>query len=313
VVLVRQFGYHLFMDELIDTSLADLALLVRVKDSGGFSAAARLTKTPQPTVSRRIAGLEDRVGVRLFNRTTRSVVLTDAGERVYLHAKQMLEQAEAIATALEEANARPAGTLRLTCPVIVGQCLISEVLTQYIAAYPEVRVKLEATARRVDLIEEGYDIAIRVGELPDSGMALTRLGLATTAFFATPDYIAAASPIRAPTDLGAHPVFLFAGSLDPTRIKFSNASEHTVIDLTPRFACNDVNPILNAALQHLGIAQLPKFAVQSELRTGRLVELLSDWQLPKTEINALTPSFRGSSPAVKAFLALAKTGVNERL
>ncbi|WP_299589546.1 LysR family transcriptional regulator [uncultured Tateyamaria sp.] len=301
------------MNELIDASLSDLALLVRVKDNGGFSAAARITKIPQPTVSRRIATLEERVGVRLFNRTTRSVVLTEAGERVYLHAKQMLEQAEAVATALEEMNARPSGTLRLTCPVIIGQCLINEVLAQYIATYPEVRIKLEATARRVDLIEEGYDIAIRVGELPDSGLAMTPLGAAETAFFATPDYLAKATPIKGPNDLPAHPLFLFSGTLEPSVLQFSRADKKMTAELTPRFACNDVTPILNTTLRNSGLAQLPRFAVQRELSTGALVDVLPHWRLPPADINALTPSFRGSSPAVKAFLAMAKEGVRDLL
>ncbi len=294
------------MSELIDPLLSNLALVVRVADSGGFSAASALTRIPQATVSRRIAALEEKLETRLFDRTTRKVALTQSGRRIYEHAKLMVQQGEAAASAVQALKAHPSGTLRITSTVVLGQAFVQVILAQYMLKYPEVSVKLELTGRRVDIIEEGFDIAIRVGRLPDSGLALTRLGTATSGFFASPRYLEARQPISAPEHLLSHAMFLPSLSLDQAQISLSKDGFTQNLDLSPRMTCNEFQPILSAALNGLGIAQLPRFVAANSIASHQLVAVLTDWDLPKTEISGLTPSYRGTLPAVREFLTLAK-------
>lgn len=294
------------MNDLLDPLLSDLALFVRVADSDGFSAAARLTKVPQATVSRRIAVLEQKLDVRLFDRTTRRIALTDPGRRIYQHARLMVEQGEAAISTLKAMQSHPSGELRVTSPVILGQAFVQDIVADYMATYPDVTVKLELTGRRVDIIEEGFDIAIRVGRLPDSGLALTRLGEATSGLYATLGYLEQAKTITAPVNLRAHPMLLPGASLDRAKVILSKNGQTTDIEVKPRLVCNDVQPILAAALKGLGVAQLPSFAAQPSLDNHQLMPVLEDWSLRKTEISGLTPSYRGTLPAVRQFLALAK-------
>ncbi len=288
--------------------LSDLALLVRVSDSGGFTAASKLTKMPQATVSRRIAALEDSLQVRLFDRTTRSVALTAAGQQVYQHAKLMLEQGEAAAASLQAMQARPTGTLRVTCPVILGQAFVDDIAAEFMTANPDVRIRMELTGRRVDMVEEGFDVAIRVGRLPDSNLAVTKLANARTGLYACPGYLSSRGPIEVPSDLSGHDLLVFANSLDPRPITLTKDQDQQQETVTApvRMACNDPTPPLTAARRSLGIVELPRFIATSDVARGTLVELLPDWRMAETEINALTPSYRGTLPVVREFLELAK-------
>lgn len=294
------------MDGLVDPLLSDLALLVRVSDSGGFTAAAQLTKVPQATISRRIAMLEETLQVRLFDRTTRRVALTPAGQQAYRHAKLMLEQGEAAAASLRALQDRPSGTLRVTCPIVLGQAFVDDIAAEFMTAHPEVRIRMELTGRRIDLIEEGFDIAIRVGRLPDSNLAVTRLASARTGLYASPNYVQSYPPIEAPPDLQAHDVLIYAGSLDPRSLTLSRDEISETVSAPVRMACNDPLPVLTAARRSLGIAELPRFVATGDVASGTLVELLTDWRMAETEINALTPSFRGALPVVREFRDLAR-------
>lgn len=294
------------MNDLFDTLLSDLALFVRVADNHGFSAAARITRIPQATVSRRIAELEKRLEVRLFDRTTRTVALTEPGRRMYEHAKLMVEQGEAAVSTLHAMQAHPSGVLRVTSPVVLGQAFVQHIVADYLATYPEVSIKLELTGRRVDIIEEGFDIAIRVGNLPDSGLALTRLGEAASGLYASPDYLETADAIDQPEHLQSHPVLLPGVSSDRAIIDLAQNDQKVGLDVVPRMVCNDVQPILTAALRGMGVSQLPAFTTQTALKSNQLVQVLSDWKLPVTQINGLTPAYRGTLPSVREFLRLAK-------
>lgn len=294
------------MNGLIDAMLSDLALFVRVSDSGGFTAAAKLTRIPQTTVSRRIAVLEDKLQARLLDRTTRRVALTPAGQQVYEHSKRMLEQGEAAAASLEAMQARPKGMLRLTCPVILGQAFVGDIAAQFMALNADVRIKLELTGRRVDMVEEGFDIAIRVGRLPDSSLAVTKLTTARTGLYASPDYLANHGPITAPSNLAAHPMLVFGSSSDARHIVLRKGDTSETVAAQVRMTCNDPIPPLTAAKRSLGIVELPQFVATFDVVRGTLIELLPDWRMTETEINALTPSYRGTLPAVREFLDLAK-------
>jgi DNA-binding transcriptional LysR family regulator len=294
------------MNDLIDPLLTDLALLVRVADAGGFTAAAQLTKIPQATVSRRIAALELKLDARLLDRTTRTVALKEPGRRVYEHAKRMLEQGEAASAALRAMQAAPTGSLRVTCTVMLGQAFVKDIVTEYMETYPEVSVKLELTGRRVDIIEEGFDVAIRIGKIPDSGLAITSLGQARSGLFASPAYLETAETITRPLDLAKHPFLSNGVSLENRALTFDRDGVVEKVEVTPRMACNDAQPILAATLKGLGVGRVPTFVAARDVEAGTLVRVLDGWSLPPTTLSGLTPSYRGTLPAVSQFLALAK-------
>lgn len=294
------FGYYSLMNGLIDSLLDDLGLVVRVADAGGFTAAARQTGIPQTTISRRIASLEQRLGVRVFDRTTRRVALTDAGRQIHEHARLMLEQAEQARLAVTRLRAAPTGRLRITAPVILGQAFVADIVAAFMARYPDVRVLLELTGRVVDLVHEGFDVAIRIGDLPDSALALTRLGAARTGLFAAAGYLAARGMPRAPADLARHAMLVPGLTLGDATVTLSDGTATETVTVTQAMVSNDVVPLIRAAEAECGIAVLPTFAAPPSLRP-----VLPAWRSPPIAINALTPSSRGSLPSVRAFLDMA--------
>jgi DNA-binding transcriptional LysR family regulator len=300
------------MNGLIDHSIADLALLVRVVDFAGFTAASRATGIPQATVSRRISMLEKRLGMRLLDRTTRQLKLTLAGTRVYESARLMLDQAEAAGAAANELKAEPSGALRILAPVILGRYYIGDIVAEFLSMHPAVHVKLELASRSVDLVEEGFDIAIRIGNVPDSSLALTHLGKAQTGLYVSPTFHAA-HIIRHPSDLGLHPIMAPLLNLKKSTLAFTRDTVRTRVDVSLHFVCNDAQPLLSAAEKGLGVAVLPRFKGDAAVRSGTLVRVLDNWELPDTIINALTPSTRGALPAVRLFLEYAKQRLAQTL
>lgn len=294
------------MNDLIDKHLSDLALFVRVVNASGFSAASKQIKMPQATVSRRIAQLEEKLGTRLLNRTTRSVVLTETGRHVYKHAKLMLEHGESASASIEIMKAAPTGTLNITSTVPLGQYFLSDLVARFMSKYSNVSINIELTSRRVNILKEGFDIAIRVGKQPDSGLALTRIGTLRRGFYTTQDYLRNARPLKHPDDLENHPILAFSKAANPLVLVLEKGKITKKVTLQPILASNDVQPISAAALQGLGVAVLPKFAGNDMVSNGHCVELLNDWHTPEIELNALTPSFKGEVPAVKEFLEMAR-------
>ena len=298
------------MNDLIDGYLSDFALFVRVVNAGGFTAASRQTKMPQATVSRRIAQLEEKLGARLLNRNTRNVALTETGRRVYEHARLMVEQGEAAGASIDIMQAAPTGTLKITSTVALGQYFLSDLVARFMSKYPNVFINVELTSRSVDILGEGFDIAVRVGKQPDSGLALTRIRTLGVGFYATPSYLQNASPLNHPNDLENHPILAFSRSVNPLSLKLAKDKSTKKVALRPVLSSNDIKPIFTAVLRDLGVAMLPKFVGDDLISNEQCVEVLNDWHMPEIELNALTPSFKGEVPAVKQFLAMARDTLN---
>lgn len=299
------------MSELIENYISDLALMVRVADSGGFSAAAKLTDIPQATISRRIAMLEERLNVRLFDRTTRAVALTEPGKRAYAHAKLMVQRGEAATTELDSMNLEPSGHLKIACPVVLGQAFIGDIAARFMEKYTSVEVKIYMTTREVNIIEEGFDIAFKIGPLKDSNLALTRLTPAKRGLYATRDYLTNSPAIEHPEDLERHRILKLSHSLGFANIALVREGHTKEIKLKVLMASNDVQPIKAAVSKGIGIGMLPRFSVTDEVAAGDLVEVLPDWKLPEVNVSALTPSHRGTLPCVRAFLNLTKQILRE--
>lgn len=285
------------MDDLIGSRSADLALFARVVEAGGFTAASRNVGAPQTTISRRIAKLERELGVRLLERTTRKVSVTQVGRRVYQNARRIIEEAEGAQAVAATMRDEPAGLIRISAPVVFGQYLLAPALSAFLAVNPKVKVQLDLTGRQVDLVEEGIDVAIRIGPLLPSSLIRRRIMWANAAYFANaaiargidgPDALQKADWLHAGNE---HAVvkwkLLDAGSLEE---KHSFTKE-------PRVTSSDVETLISCAEAGLGVAVLPEFAVPQTLE-----RVLPAYVSRQVDINALSPSHKSITPAVRSFL-----------
>ena len=285
--------------------LNDLYYFVQVVDHGGFAAAARATGLQKSKLSRRIQQLEDRLQVRLINRSSRRFSVTEIGREFYERCLAMLVEAEAAEQVVAEVQAAPRGTIRIACPVALVQFQFGALLASFMAEYPEVSVQLESTNRRVDLIAEGLDIAIRVRfpPLTPTDLVMRQLDESTQHLVASPALLATLSHLPvSPADLHGLP------SLDGTtqgdhRWTFRrDTGEEARIVHRPRLITDDMAALRNAALAGVGVVQLPSMLIWDDLAAGRLVHLLPEWQIPAAIVHAVFPSRRGLLPSVRALL-----------
>lgn len=288
--------------------LSELRAFVKIVQLGSITRAAAALGTGKAQMSRTLSGLETALGVRLVQRTTRVLRPTDAG-------REMLARAEAILAAVEEAEhaarsrlAAPTGRLRLTCGAEFGMLRVNAWITRYLAAYPAVSVEVEYTSRIVDLVHEGFDLAIRLGEPRDSGLAARRIGTMEYGFFASPAYLERRGTPTHPQGLGEHDLLMF--NIGTSLRGWLLARGDATVEVAPRFrlGVNNGFALLDAARAGLGVARLPLPLAEDAVRAGALRRILPDWQTPGIGIHAVFPSRRQLSPAVRAFIDLAAGG-----
>jgi DNA-binding transcriptional LysR family regulator len=285
--------------------LNDLYYFVQVVDHGGFAPAGRALGEPKSKLSRRIALLEEHLGVRLIQRSTRHFLATEIGQNYYAHCKAMLVEADAAQAAVEQTRSEPSGIVRLTCPVALLHARVSVMLAGFMAHYPQVVVHLEATNRRVDLIAEGIDVAIRVRPMPieDSVLMMKILAQRGHALVASPDLAEKAGAIRVPADLNSLPSL----DLGPPRQDHIWKLEgpdgaQAIIHHRPRLVSDDMIALRSAAIAGVGVVHLPLLMVSDEIRNGQLVHLLPSWAPTRQVVHAVYPSKRGLLPSVRALL-----------
>ena len=285
--------------------LNDLYYFVQVVDHGGFAPAGRALGMPKSKLSRRIALLEERLGVRLLQRTTRHFSVTDVGQSFYEHCKAMLVEAEAAQEAIELTRATPRGTVRLSCPIALLQSLVSPMLASFMRAHPQVTVLLEATNRRVDLVAEGIDVAIRVRPppLPDSDLVLRVLAERSQCMVGSPLLFGDAARPTAPADLADWP-----------SLALGTPQQHYQWDLygpdgaraqlrhAPRFVTGDMLALRDAAVAGVGVVQLPTMLIVEQVANGSLLPLMAQWRPQREIIHAVFPSRRGLLPAVRMLI-----------
>lgn len=282
--------------------LNDLFYFAQVVEAGGFAAAGRLLGIPKSRLSRRIAELESRLGARLLQRTTRKLALTDIGARYLRHCQAMLLEAEQAEETVASLTSEPRGRLRISTPG--GIALLPELLVSFLAAYPKVQLEVIQTNRRVDLLNEGVDVALRVRSAEDEDPALIsrRLLPAQAYLVAAPELLEGVS-IDSPQDLGKLPAL---GALEADRrihLRFQHEQGQVQdISLEARLAIEDFAVRKRAALAGLGISMLPQPYCHEELDDGRLIRLLPQWQLPPGHLQAVYPHRRGMLPAVRAWI-----------
>lgn len=279
----------------------DLALFIRVAETGSFSRAARELGYTQPTVSRLVAALEARLGVRLLVRTTRKVVTTDAGDALLERARAALSELEDAENAARGAESL-SGTLRVATPVTFGAREIVPRLASLLESHPSMRVEMIMADRRVDLLEEGVDLAIRLGRLSDSSFVVRRLASAPTFVVASPDYVERHGAPATPLELADHRMILSAES-GAERWSFRDSRGHgTSVNLRGNIVVTSTQGLLASAVAGLGIIAASAFACRTELERGELVRLLPDYLLPEVDVHAIMPLGRRLPAKVRAFV-----------
>ena len=277
----------------------------QVVDHGGFARAARALGIPKSRLSRHVMALEAQLNVRLLNRSTRRFAVTEVGHEVYRHATAMLAEADAALEAVEFARAEPRGTIRASCPVALAQSALAPMLPDFLEKYPAVRLHLHVSNRRVDVVREGLDVALRVRTQPsgEDGLVMRAFGRSNQFLVASPGYLARSGAPGSPQELRERATLDYGGEPDPGPWELVGANGESVrAEHTPRVLCHDFIVLRAAALAGLGIAQLPESVVREDLHSGALARVLPEWKTPEGIVHAVFPSRRGLLPAVRVFI-----------
>lgn len=285
--------------------LNDLYYFSQVVEYGSYAAAGRALGIPKSKLSRRILELEGRLGVRLLQRSTRQLTVTEIGQEYYRHCVAMLVEAEAAQEAIDRSRSGPQGLIRVSCPPALVCYSIGPIIARYMAANPRVTVELEATSRRVDVIGESIDVAIRVRFPPfeDSDLAMRILGESPQRMVGSPKLIAGLPEPINPADLAALPS-LGLGPLNREHVwQLAGPDDASVrIPYKPRLVTDDMTQLLYAATEGVGVVQLPDIVSDDAIASGALVDLLPDWTPAAGTVQAIFASRRGLLPSVRSLI-----------
>ncbi len=285
----------------IPPDLNEMAVFVKVVEEGSFVGAGRALGMPTSTVSRRIASLEGRLGARLLHRTTRQVRATDVGQTFYDRASRVVTEAAEAEQVVLSTRDIPHGSLRVTAPVLVAQRVLTPVALEFLATWPEVQFDIASTDRVVDVVGEGFDVALRAGPFDDSSLVVRKLIQSRLCLVAAPSYIAAYGAPQEPEELGQHGCLSYRLALQRSWTLHGPRGEVRA-SVAGRMATNDLSVTHAAVLAGLGIGLLPQFTIEPELQDGKLVRVLPEWCGPDLWLGAVYPSARHLPTKVRAFI-----------
>ena len=291
----------------------ELTTFVAVADTGAFNAAARQMNLSPPAVTRLVTALEGRIGARLFTRTTRHVALTEAGRRLLADATRILAELEEAEASAAGAHQSPRGELRVTAPVMFGQRHIAPILRDYLDAFPDVSANVLFVDRIVDLIDEGLDVAVRIGELPDSTLSATRVGAVRRVTVASPGYLTARGTPAEPEDLIRHRIVQPIGLLRGPEWVFVAGGETRTVRLTPRLTVNTVAAALDAVRAGWGITHLLSYQAAAELAAGELVEVLRGFEDREMPVHLVHSEGRRAAAKVRTFIDFASARLRSQV
>lgn len=279
-------------------NLNDVSLFIRIVETGSFTSAAESLGIQKSTISRRIAQLEDDLDVRLLQRTTRKIKLTDDGEELFARCQPLIRELDSAKDHLSSSMDDPKGRLRITMPSELGVFMMNEVVSTFLERYPKIQLEVELSTRLIDLIGEGVDLAIRVGDLADSSLVARRVANIKRGLFATPEYLKKFGRPATPEDLKDHNCF---GTLKPNEHwEFDGWDEPVAV--TGQLKANSISFIRELIIQNQGIGRLPRIFCRNAVLSGELVEVLPDFQPPPFEVNAIYPSKTHLNPKVRLFI-----------
>lgn len=289
--------------------LDDALIFTRVVECHSFTSAALTLNMQKSTVSRRIAQLEERLGVRLLNRTTRKLRLTEVGQAYYERCRQIMQEFAEAEQAIMQLQKEPTGLLRISSPIEFGQLFLGGVVGEFMRRYPAIQVEVELTTRTVDPVEEGVDVVIHRGRPQDSSLVARPMMSSPRQLFASPDYLAQHGVPRRPEDLVDHRCIQI---MDSGR-KWHFVDPHVSVLVNPVLTVNNITLAREAALVGAGIANVPAFIAQQNLLDGTLCRVLENATLPSSELYALYPSRRFQAMKVKAFIDFMIESLEARL
>ena len=285
--------------------LHELEVFVAVADAGSFTKAGTRLRLSPPAVTRAISALEDRLGARVFNRTTRSLTITDVGQRFLENARRILTD---IDTAEKEAvgeAAMPHGHLAITASVTFGRAALAPVVCSFLGQHPRVSASVLLLDRVVNLIEEGIDVAIRIGHLPDSNLIAKRIGEVRRILVASPNYLARRGTPVSPSELRLHSVIAFTGLMPNREWHFLNGQKPGSVNLRPVLEVNDAFAAIEAAEMGHGITTALSYMVSDRIRDGKLIPVLDSFTLPPQPVHLVYPHARLVAPKIRAFIDFA--------
>ncbi|SFG87581.1 DNA-binding transcriptional regulator, LysR family [Duganella sp. CF458] len=281
-------------------NLNDYYFFVQVVEQGGFAQAARHTGAPKSTLAKRVAALEAELGVRLIQRTSRRFMVTELGQQFYRHAAAMLIEADAAEDVVKGRLAEPSGTVRITASVPTAQTILAKALVDLAAAYPKIHVSLHVTDRFVDMVQEGFDIAVRdhFAPLPDSGLVQRRVACEPVCLVASPAYLAARGTPQLPQELEQHAGLMSSMAGGSWRLE-NDQGASVEVTLVARMHADESTVLLRAAQEGLGIACLPLRMCAEALAAGLVQRVLPEWRAGTVTTTLLMPHRRGQLPSVR--------------
>jgi DNA-binding transcriptional LysR family regulator len=286
--------------------MSDLVALfrtfVRVVEAGSFTAVAQELDTSQPTISRQIAALENHLGALLFQRTTRALTMTDDGRVLYEQARQALDSVQQALNSVGRRQGAPSGTLRLACPVVFGRLHIVPRLNAFLSRYPDVSVDLMMNDGFTDLVEEGIDLAVRIGDITDPGLITRRIGMTRRITVASPAYLAARGEPSRPEDLIRHECIVYSRLATGNRWEFSGEAGPISVAVSGRYRVNNSEGVREGVLGGLGIGVVPVWHFTDEIASGRLVVILSAFEPRALPTQVVYPSRRFLATKVRAMI-----------
>lgn len=283
--------------------LNDIVVFTKVVETKSFTGAAEALGLPKSTVSRKLAQLEERLGVRLVQRTTRKLALTDIGEAYYERCSRIVADVAAAEQLVTDMQSTPRGRLRVTASVDFSTRFLGEIIAEFLAQHPEINVELEATDRVVDLIEDGFDLAVRFGQMPESTLIARKLCSLHLILCASPAYLARRGTPKHVEELDEHDHVLFTPSSHNQTWTLVNGSDQTYEFGRPaRLATNNYGAVVDVARAGGGIAAISEFMVTEEIKSGALVRVLPEWQTRPTDVHAVYPARQNVPPRLALFL-----------
>ncbi len=285
--------------------LNDMLYFAEVAERGGFAAAGRALGIPKSRLSRRVAELEARLGVRLLQRTTRSLSLTEVGQAYLRHCLALREAAQAAQDTVDQVHSEPCGTVRVTCPVTLAQSVLGELMPQFLERHPAVRVEMQVSNRVVNVVEEGVDVALRVRSSVDdsASMVVKRLGEGRQFLVASPAQLARQGLPATLEDLRRMDTLAMSAAEGRASLDLRGpGGRQETVQFAPRYVADDLVTLRLAALAGTGLCWLPDYMCMPDIQAGRLVQLLPEWAPARGIVHAVFASRRGLAPAVRSFL-----------
>ncbi len=282
--------------------LNDMMVFLAVVETGSFTLAADKLGMPKANVSRKVSRLEKQLNITLLERSTRSQHLTEAGKRYVVHCKRIHEEADLATACVSELLHSYRGDLKIGASVSTGQQILRPALASFMHEYPDINVQLSLTNRRVDLIEEGFDMLIRIGELNDSMLIAKKLGSFTRSLYVSPRYVEEYGIPTDIEDLDNHAILMNSVTNDLSLTLVSNNNEKHVITAKPRLVVDDFSIMKQSIVDGVGIGVMPQYMCKESVNNGTLIQILPTWGLPPVDAFALYPRNRSKIPKVNAFL-----------